>query len=56
MGKAKKMKPSQAGGKKPLHEDIESATAVRSKNRNKIRLRKDDDDEVKQNILGHHIL
>lgn len=47
MGKAKKIKPSRrAGAKVALGDDIESSKYAKSKNRNKIRLRKDEDEEV----------
>lgn len=46
MGKTKKLKPSQVGQKVPLEQDIEDAKFVKPKNRNKVRLRKDDDEEV----------
>lgn len=47
MGKAKKIKPSKIGSKIPLEEDIESSKFARSKNRNKIRLRQDEDEQVR---------
>lgn len=47
MGKAKKLKPSQAAKKVPLEQDIEDAKFTKPKNRNKIRLRKDDDEQVR---------
>lgn len=47
MGKTKKMKPSQMGApKRTLEQDIEDTQIVKSKNRNKIRFRKDEDEEV----------
>lgn len=47
MGKAKKLKPSQAGKKVPLEQEIEDAKFAKPKNRNKTRLRKDDDEQVR---------
>lgn len=49
MGKVKKLKPSQIGVKTSLDRDIEDAKFVKPKNRNKIRLRKDEDEEVSEN-------
>lgn len=46
MGKVKKMKPSQAAARTTLEQDIESAKFVKPKNRNKVRLRKDEDEQV----------
>lgn len=46
MGKTKKIKPSQAANKVPLEQDIEDAKFVKPKNRNKIRFRKDEDEQV----------
>lgn len=46
MGKAKRIKPSQIGVKATLEQDIEDAKFAKNKNRNKIRLRKDEDDQV----------
>lgn len=50
MGKAKRMKPSQMGTKVPLEQDIEGAKFAKSKNRNKIRLRQDDDEQVSNSL------
>lgn len=50
MGKVKKIKPSKVGNKLPLEQDIESAKFAKSKNRNKIRLRQDEDEQVRFNI------
>lgn len=46
MGKAKKLKFSKQGSKIALDKQIEEADAIKPKNRNKIRQRKDIDDEV----------
>lgn len=46
MGKTKKMKPSQIGNKVPLEQDIQNSRIAKSKNRNKIRLRQDEEEQV----------
>ena len=46
MGKAKRLKPSQMGTKVPLDQDIEDTKFAKSKNRNKIRLRQDEEEQV----------
>lgn len=46
MGKAKKAKPSQKANKVPLEQDIENAKFTKSKNRVKMRFRKDEDEQV----------
>lgn len=55
MGKTKKLKPSQITKKVPLEQDIEDAKFAKSKNRNKVRLRKDDDEQVRS-IYSHKLL
>lgn len=52
MGKTKKLKPSQAAARSTLEQDIESAKFVKPKNRNKIRFRKDEDEQVSFSIFG----
>ncbi|XP_065162984.1 bystin [Atheta coriaria] len=57
MGKTKKMKPSQMGApKRTLEQDIEDTQIVKSKNRNKIRFRKDEDEEFVDANLSRKIL
>lgn len=51
MGKAKRIKPSQVGNKVALDEDIQSAKFAKPKNRNKIRLRKEEHEEVSSHIF-----
>lgn len=46
MGKTKKMKPSQMANKVPLELEIQNACIAKSKDRNKIRLRQDEDEKV----------
>lgn len=46
MGKTKKMKPSHVGNKIPLDQDIQNSRIAKSKNRNKIRLRQDEEEQV----------
>lgn len=55
MGKAKKMKPSQKQAKVPLDKEIEDAKFAKSKNRIKVRTRKDEDEQVKENFQHLHI-
>ncbi|XP_044267091.1 bystin [Tribolium madens] len=56
MGKAKRLKPSQMGAKVPLDQDIEGAKFAKSKNRNKIRLRQDDEEQFVDSNLSRKIL
>ncbi|CAH1972186.1 unnamed protein product [Acanthoscelides obtectus] len=57
MGKAKKMKPSETGTTRaPLEADIHDAKFARSKNRSKIRLRQDDDQQFVDSSLSRKIL
>ena len=51
MGKAKRLKPSQMGTKVPLDQDIEDTKFAKAKNRNKIRLRQDEEEQVSKNVL-----
>lgn len=46
MGKTKKMKPSQAGKKVSLEQEIEDAKFAKPKNRIKTRFRQDEDEQV----------
>lgn len=46
MGKSKRIKVSKNNSKVPLDQQIEESQTVKSKNRNKIRVTKDEDDEV----------
>lgn len=46
MGKVKKAKPSQMATKVPLEEQIANAKFAKPKNRNKIRLRQDETEQV----------
>lgn len=48
MGKTKKMKLSQMANKVPLEQDIQDARIAKNKNRNKIRLRQVEDEQVNQ--------
>lgn len=48
MGKTKRLKPSQMVNKVSLENDIEEARYAKSKNRNKIRFRQDEEDKVKK--------
>lgn len=47
MGKTGRPKPSQVGTKVPLDQQITDSRIAKSKNRNKIRLRQDETEEVK---------
>ncbi|XP_018573901.1 bystin [Anoplophora glabripennis] len=55
MGKTKRMKPSQMG-KVSLEEDIHNARFVKSKNKNKIRLRQDEEEQFVSSNLSKKIL
>lgn len=59
MGKAKKVKPSKGETKLPkvgLADQIEEDKTVKSKNRNKIRIRNDADEEVKFAFYNSELL
>nr|CAI5838845.1 unnamed protein product [Callosobruchus analis] len=57
MGKAKKMKPSETGMTRvALEDDIHDAKFAKSKNRNKIRLRQDEDQQFVDSSLSRKIL
>nr|CAH7729629.1 unnamed protein product [Callosobruchus chinensis] len=57
MGKAKKIKPSEAGMTRvALEDDIHDAKFAKSKNRNKIRLRQDEDQQFVDSSLSRKIL
>lgn len=51
MGKIKKIKASQRATKIPLDQQIEEENLTKHKNRNKLRFRKDDDDQVRQKSI-----
>lgn len=55
MGKTKRMKPSQTA-KVSLEQDIHDARFVKSKNRNKIRLRQDEEEQFVNSNLSKKIL
>lgn len=46
MGKTKKMNPSRMVNKVPLEQDIQNSRIAKSKTRNKIRLRQDEEEQV----------
>lgn len=46
MGKTKKTKPSDVGAKVPLEQAIYDTKFVKAKNKNKIRLRQDEEEQV----------
>lgn len=54
MGKAKRMKPSQMGTKIPLDKDIEDVKFAKPKNRNKIRMRQEEEETVSK--LKNHLI
>ncbi|KAJ3633231.1 hypothetical protein MTP99_010195 [Tenebrio molitor] len=56
MGKTKRMKPSQVGEKVSLEQDIDSIRFAKPKNRNKIRLRQDDEEQFVDSNLSRKIL
>ncbi|KAJ3654012.1 hypothetical protein Zmor_013227 [Zophobas morio] len=56
MGKAKRLKPSQMGTKVPLDQDIEDTKFAKAKNRNKIRLRQDEEEQFVDSNLSRKIL
>ncbi|VEN51013.1 unnamed protein product [Callosobruchus maculatus] len=57
MGKAKKIKPSEAGMTRvTLEDEIHDAKFAKSKNRNKIRLRQDEDQQFVDSSLSRKIL
>ncbi|XP_060517243.1 bystin [Cylas formicarius] len=56
MGKTKKMKPSQVANKSSLEEDIYNTKFATSKNRNKIRLRQDEEGQYVDSGLTRKIL
>ncbi|CAH0557474.1 unnamed protein product [Brassicogethes aeneus] len=56
MGKTKRIKPSQAGSKVPLEQDIEEAKFAKGKNRSKIRLRQDEEEQFVGANLSRKIL
>lgn len=56
MGKIKKLKPSQVASKASLEEDIEQTKFAQSKNRNKIRNRRDEEEQFVESNLSKKIL
>ncbi|KAJ8961431.1 hypothetical protein NQ318_014678 [Aromia moschata] len=56
MGKTKRTKPSQMAVKTPLEQDIQNARFAKPKNRNKIRLRQDEEDQFVSSTLSRKIL
>ncbi|XP_022919122.2 bystin [Onthophagus taurus] len=56
MGKAKKLKPSQMGKKVSLEEQLDDDKFAKPKNRNKIRVRKDDHEKFVDADLSRKIL
>lgn len=52
MGKTKKTKPSEMGAKVPLEQAIYDTKFVKAKNKNKIRLRQDEEEQVFQVALS----
>lgn len=46
MGKTKRTKPSKMVSKTSLEEDIYDAKFTKAKNRNKVRVRQDEDEQV----------
>ncbi|KAL1493991.1 hypothetical protein ABEB36_009667 [Hypothenemus hampei] len=50
MGKTKRTKPSETAGKVPLEQDIYDTKFVKTKNRNKIRLRQEEEQYVDSNL------
>lgn len=51
MGKIKNAKPSQMVNKIPLEQDIHNVRIAKGKNRNKIRLRQDEEEKVSTILL-----
>ncbi|KAL3282544.1 hypothetical protein HHI36_005724 [Cryptolaemus montrouzieri] len=56
MGKVKKLKPSQVAVKIPLEQDIEETRFAQPKNRNKVRSRKDEEEQFVGSDLSRKIL
>lgn len=55
MGKIKKIKASQTARKVPLDQQIEDDRIAKQRNRNKVRIRKDEDDKVSSSFFNNVI-